>query len=221
MSTRKIRVIVFDDHPAIRDNIELLVDAESDMICSGTFSDCRDIERKIEKTEPDVVIMDIQMPGINGIEGVKLIKKKFPGIRILMQTVFEDEQRVFDSICAGANGYMLKKSSADEIIKAIRDVHAGGSAMTPAVAGKVLEKFRGTFGSPAAGADDAASLSEREREILALLSKGKSYKMIADELNISFHTVDSHLRKVYEKLHVHSMTEAVDQARKRRLIYFF
>ncbi len=219
MSQKKIRVIVFDDHPAIRDNIELLVDAEPDMICVGTFPDCRDLERKIEKSEPDVIVMDIQMPGMNGIEGVKLIRGKFPAMRILMQTVFEDEQRIFDSICAGANGYILKKSSAEEIIKAIRDVHAGGSAMTPTVAGKVLEKVKGSFG--AVSNPDDISLSEREHEILMLLSKGKSYKMIADELKISFHTVDSHLRKVYEKLHVHSMTEAVDQARKRRLIYFF
>lgn len=219
MSQKKIRVIVFDDHPAIRDNIELLVDAEPDMICVGTFPDCRDLERKIEKSEPDVIVMDIQMPGMNGIEGVKLIRGKFPAMRILMQTVFEDEQRIFDSICAGANGYILKKSSAEEIIKAIRDVHAGGSAMTPTVAGKVLERVKGSFG--AVSNPDDISLSEREHEILMLLSKGKSYKMIADELKISFHTVDSHLRKVYEKLHVHSMTEAVDQARKRRLIYFF
>ncbi|MBX7140568.1 MAG: response regulator transcription factor [Chitinophagales bacterium] len=219
MSQKKIRVIVFDDHPAIRDNIELLVDAEPDMICVGTFPDCRDLERKIEKSEPDVIVMDIQMPGMNGIEGVKLIRGKFPAMRILMQTVFEDEQRIFDSICAGANGYILKKSSAEEIIKAIRDVHAGGSAMTPTVAGKVLEKVKGSFG--AVSNPDDISLSEREHEILMLLSKGKSYKMIADELKISFHTVDSHLRKVYEKLHVHSMTEALDQARKRRLIYFF
>ena len=219
MSQKKIRVIVFDDHPAIRDNIELLVDAEPDMICVGTFPDCRDLERKIEKSEPDVIVMDIQMPGMNGIEGVKLIRGKFPAMRILMQTVFEDEQRIFDSICAGANGYILKKSSAEEIIKAIRDVHAGGSAMTPTVAGKVLEKVKGSFG--AVSNPDDISLSEREHEILMLLSKGKSYKMIADELKLSFHTVDSHLRKVYEKLHVHSMTEALDQARKRRLIYFF
>lgn len=219
MSQKKIRVIVFDDHPAIRDNIELLVDAEPDMICVGTFPDCRDLERKIEKSEPDVIVMDIQMPGMNGIEGVKLIRGKFPAMRILMQTVFEDEQRIFDSICAGANGYILKKSSAEEIIKAIRDVHAGGSAMTPTVAGKVLERVKGSFG--AVSNPDDISLSEREHEILMLLSKGKSYKMIADELKISFHTVDSHLRKVYEKLHVHSMTEALDQARKRRLIYFF
>jgi DNA-binding NarL/FixJ family response regulator len=219
MAAKKIRVIVFDDHPAIRDNIEMLVDGESDMLCVGTFPDCSDLEKKIEKSEPDVIVMDIQMPAISGIEAVKTITRKFPGIKILMQTVFEDEQKIFDSICAGAHGYLLKKSSAEEIIKAIRDVHAGGSAMTPAVAGKVLEKFKSSFSGPAES--ESTTLSDREREILSWLAKGKSYKMIADELNISFHTVDSHLRKVYDKLHVHSMTEAIDQARKRRLIYFF
>jgi DNA-binding NarL/FixJ family response regulator len=219
MPEKKIRVIVFDDHPVIRDNIEMLVDAEEDMICSGTFADCKEVERKIEKTTPDVIVMDIQMPGVNGIEGVKQIRNKFPEARILMQTVFEDEQRIFESICAGASGYLLKKSSADEIIKAIRDVFTGGSPMTPAVAAKVLEKFRGNFAAVAE--TEAVVLSDREKEILTLLAIGKSYKMIADELHISFHTVDSHLRKVYDKLHVHSMTEAVDQARRKRLIYFF
>lgn len=217
--SHKIRVVVFDDHPVIRDNIEMLVDAEDDMICTGMFPDCSDLERKIEKSNPDVIIMDIQMPGMNGIEGVKQIRKKFPEAKILMQTVFEDEQKIFDSIYAGASGYILKKSSAEEIVKAIRDTVAGGSPMTPSVAVKILEKFRSNF--PAPQQTDEVLLSDREREILSLLSKGKSYKMIADDLNISYHTVDSHIRKVYEKLHVHSMTEAVDKARRKRLIYFF
>lgn len=215
--SHKIRVVVFDDHPVIRDNIEMLVDAEDDMMCVGMFPDCSDIEKKIEKSNPDVIIMDIQMPGVNGIEGVKQIKKKFPDSRILMQTVFEDEQKVFDSIYAGASGYILKKSSAEEIVKAIRDTYAGGSPMTPTIAVKVLEKFRSNFG--AADESEINLLSEREKEILSLLSRGKSYKMIADELNISYHTVDSHIRKVYEKLHVHSMTEAVDKAKRGRMIY--
>ena len=217
--SQKIRVTVFDDHPVIRDNIEMLVDAEDDMICTGMFPDCTDLERKIEKSNPDVIIMDIQMPGMNGIEGVKQIKKNFPAAKILMQTVFEDEQRIFDSICAGASGYILKKSSAEEIVKAIRDTYAGGSPMTPTIAMKVLEKFRADHKT--AGNENDFGLSDREKEILALLSKGKSYKMIADELKISFYTVDSHIRKIYEKLHVHSMTEAVDKARRSRLIYFF
>lgn len=196
----------------------MLIDAEDDLICSGTFPDCSDLEKKIEKSTPDVIIMDIQMPGMNGIDAVRQIKKKFPDSKIMMQTVFEDEQKVFDSICAGASGYILKKSSTDEIAKAIRDTYNGGSAMTPVIAGKVLDKFR-SMSAPREAS--AALLSDREREILSLLAKGKSYKMIADDLGISFHTVDSHLRKVYEKLHVHSMTEAVDKARRGGLIHLF
>jgi len=215
--TKKIRVVIFDDHPVIRDNIEMLVDAEDDMICTGMFPDCSDLERKIEKSNPDVIIMDIQMPGINGIDGVKQIRKKFPAAKILMQTVFEDEQKIFDSICAGASGYILKKSSAEEIVKAIRDTHEGGSPMTPTIAMKVLEKFRLDHKSENEEGD--FGLSDREKEILTLLSKGRSYKMIADELGISFYTVDSHIRKIYDKLHVHSMTEAVDKARRGRMIY--
>lgn len=214
---KKIRVIVFDDHPAIRDNIEMLVDAEDDMMCVGTFADCSDVERKIEKSNPDVIIMDIQMPGINGIDGVKQIKLKFAEAKILMQTVFEDEQRIFDSICAGASGYILKKSSTEDIVKAIRDTFAGGSPMTPAIAMKVLEKFRSEHAAKTSS--DDFGLSDREREILSLLATGKSYKMIAEQCAISYYTVDSHIRKIYEKLHVHSMTEAVDKARKNKLIY--
>lgn len=212
----KIRVVIFDDHPAIRDNIEMMVDAEQDMLCVGTFPDCNDIDRKLEKTNPDVIVMDIQMPGVNGIEGVKLAKKKCPNARILMQTVFEDEQRVFESVCAGASGYILKKSSADDIIKAIRDTYEGGSAMTPVIAMKVLEMFRGVQPLPEDSQD--FGLTNREKEILGLISKGKSYKMVAEECGISFYTVDSHIRKIYDKLHVHSMTEAVDKARRNRLI---
>jgi DNA-binding NarL/FixJ family response regulator len=212
----KIRVVIFDDHPATRDNIEMLVDAERDMLCVATFPDCNDILLKLEKTNPDVIVMDIQMPGIDGIEGVKLIKRKYPEAKILMQTVFEDEQKVFESICAGASGYVLKKSSTEEIIKAIRDTYAGGSAMTPVIAMKVLDMFRNV--QPQAEDSNDFGLTNREKEILSLLAKGKSYKMIADDCGISFYTVDSHIRKIYEKLHVHSMTEAINKARQNKMI---
>jgi len=215
VSDQKIRVIAFDDHASVRDMLEMLIDAEDDMLCVDTFQDCSDIFLKIEKSVPDIVIMDIQMPGINGIEGVRKIKSKFPFIKILMQTVFEDEEKIFDSVCAGASGYILKKSKAEEIVAAIRDTYNGGSPMTPVIASKVLEKFRKQ--NPA-GTKEDFHLSGREKEILSLLVKGKSYKMIADELEISYHTVDSHIRKIYEKLHVHSMTEAVTKAIEKRIV---
>lgn len=132
-----------------------------------------------------------------------------------MQTVFDDDDKVFDAICAGASGYILKTAPVEEITKAIRAVHAGGAPMTPAIAMKVLSRFRANETATSA---EHYGLSDREKEVLTLLVKGRSYKMIADELGISYHTVDSHMRKIYEKLHVHSNAEAVSKAVSKRLV---
>jgi DNA-binding NarL/FixJ family response regulator len=163
-----------------------------------------------------VIVMDIQMPGMNGIEGVRSIKARYPLARILMQTVFEDDDNVFDAICAGASGYILKTAHANDMMQAIRDVHAGGSAMSPPIAFKVLELFRAN--APSGRDTHDPGLSDREKSVLTLLVKGRSYKMIADDLGISYHTVDSHIRRIYEKLHVGSGTEAVSRAIKDRLV---
>jgi DNA-binding NarL/FixJ family response regulator len=194
----------------------LLVDSQADMICVAAHPDLSQMLRDIGAAQPDVIVMDIQMPGMNGIEGVRAIKARYPDARILMQTVFEDEDKVFDAICAGANGYILKTAQVEEMVKAIRDVHAGGSAMTPAIAMKVLGRFRTTEAN--VPADDEYRLSSREKDVLTLLVKGRSYKMIADELGISFHTVDSHIRKIYGKLHVSGMAEAVSKAVSKRIV---
>lgn len=160
--------------------------------------------------------MDIQMPGMNGIDGVKAIKTRYPEARILMQTVFEDEDKVFDAICAGASGYILKTASADEMVGAIRSVHAGGSPMTPSIAAKVLARFRANAAPNSS--EEEYNLTQRERDVLGLLVKGLSYKMIADRIGISFHTVDSHIRKIYDKLHVSGMAEAVSKAVRKRIV---
>ena len=211
-----IRVIAFDDNKDLREMFRMLVDAQPDMICVAVHADLSQLLRDIGAAQPDVIVMDIQMPGMDGIEGVRLIKERYPSACILMQTVFDDDTKVFDAIRAGASGYILKTANSDEMMKAIRDVHAGGSAMTPVIAFKVLELFRAN-----APADKQASdpgLSEREKDVLTLLVKGRSYKMIASELGISYHTVDSHIRHIYEKLHVGSGTEAVSKAIKDRLV---
>ncbi|GAB4419011.1 MAG: response regulator transcription factor [Bacteroidia bacterium] len=210
-----IRVVAFDDHPAVRQMLALLIDAEPDMVCLHTWPDCRDLQRRVAAAAPDVVVMDISMPGKDGIAATREIKADFPGVRILMQTVFEDEGRIFDAIYAGASGYILKNSSGDAIVQAIRDVHAGGSPMTPVVAAKVLDKFRLT---PPLPESIDYQLSAREKEVLALLVQGLSYKMIAARLDISYHTVDAHIRKIYDKLHVHSLGEAVGKALRNRLV---
>jgi len=160
-------------------------------------------------------VMDIQMPGMNGIDGVRTIRARYPEARVLMQTVFDDEDKVFDAICAGASGYILKTASALEMMQAIRDVHAGGAPMTPAIAMKVLARFRA---NETETSTEQFGLSDREKEVLTQLVKGRSYKMIADELGISYHTVDSHMRKIYEKLHVRSNAEAVSKAVSKRLV---
>ncbi len=215
MST-SIRVALFDDSKDLRDMFRLLVDAQADMVCVAAHPDLSQMMRDLDAAKPDVIVMDIQMPGMNGIEGVKAIKGRYPQARILMQTVFEDEDNVFNALRAGASGYILKTAHADEIVKAVRDTHEGGSAMTPAIAFKVLEFFRANTPMPSATAN--FHLSDREKQVLTCLVKGRSYKMIAEDLGISYHTVDSHIRKIYEKLHVSSSTEAVSKAVSNKLV---
>ncbi len=216
MSGSPIRVVLFDDNKDLRDMFRMLVDAQRDMVCVAVHPDLSQMLRDIDAARPDVIVMDIQMPGVNGIEGVKQIKARWPQARILMQTVFEDDDKVFDAICAGANGYILKTAPVEEIAKAIRDVHAGGSAMTPAIALKVLERFRVSAPPFERGTDPG--LSDREKQVLTLLVKGHSYKMAAADLGISIHTVDTHIRHIYEKLHVSTMAEAVGRAVKDGLV---
>jgi len=221
MSDPTIRVIAFDDNKDLRDMFRMLVDAQPDMVCVAVHPDLSQMMRDLDAAKPDVIVMDIQMPGMNGIEGVRSIKARYPDARILMQTVFDDDDKVFDAICSGARGYILKTASAGEMMKAIRDVHAGGSPITPAIAFKVLELFRvnaATNRNTPNPAINSAGLSDREKSVLTLLVKGRSYKMIADELGISYHTVDSHLRHIYEKLQVGSGTEAVSRAIKDGLV---
>jgi DNA-binding NarL/FixJ family response regulator len=211
-----IRVALFDDNKDLRDMFRLLVDAQPDMVCVAVHPDLSQMMRDLDAAMPDVIVMDIQMPGMNGIEGVKAIKTRYPGARILMQTVFEDEDNVFNALRAGASGYILKTAHADEIVKAVRDTHDGGSAMTPAIAYKVLEFFRANTPMPSTTQD--FHLSDREKQVLTCLVKGRSYKMIAEDLGISYHTVDSHIRKIYEKLHVSNSTEAVSKAVSNKLV---
>lgn len=213
----KIRVLAFDDHPGIRQMLELLIDAQPDMLCVAAWPDARDLLSRVEKAAPDVVVMDISMPGMNGIEALRLIRGRHPQVRVLMQTIFEDEDRIFEAISAGASGYLLKSGHSEALVQAIRDVAAGGGAMTPAIAARVLAFFQQGGLPPARRPEDPelASLSAREKEVLALLVRGLSYKMIAAELSISFHTVDAHIRKIYDKLHVRSLGEAVSKALRK------
>ena len=211
----KFKVAIFEDNKLLRESLEQLIDAETDMICTGAFCDANKLIRDMQLSEPDVVMMDINMPGLSGIEAVQLIGDKFPKVHILMQTVFEDNDKIFAAICAGALGYMLKKTSPHKMIEAIRETHLGGAPMTPSVAAKVLQMFR-SQGNP--GQHEFIELSSREKEILALLIKGKSYRVVASICYISIDTVSTHIKHIYEKLHVHTKSEAVAKAIRQKLV---
>lgn len=200
------RVLVYDDNPGRQEALKLLLETADDMVFVGARRNCNDAEADIETLSPDVVLMDIEMPEVGGIQGLKRIRKLSPQVFIIMQTVFEDEEKIFAAIHAGAHGYFLKKTSPDRLIEGIRDVLDGGAPMTPSVARKVLEMFQR---QPLEKSKIGFELTDREVDILNMLAKGMSYKMIADAGGITFHTVNSHLKKIYEKLHVHSATEAV------------
>ncbi len=210
-----IRVAIFDDNKDRLDSLEILVNYTEGLSCSGTFLNCNTVLEDVTEAAPDVVMMDIDMPGINGIEAVKIIRDKHPQLPILMQTVFDDNERVFASICAGASGYILKKASPPQIIQAIHDVHEGGAAMSSSVAKQVLKAFQTQMILQTPANFD---LTEREKEILGCLVKGLSHKLIAAELFISIHTVNTHIRNIYEKLHVRSVSAAVAKAIKEKLV---
>lgn len=213
-----LRIAIFDDNKNIRDSIKMLLQTEPEFEVVGVYCHVLDVIEDIRESHPDVVLMDIEMPGMTGIEAVKLIKQGFPQIQVLMQTVFEDDDRVFDSICAGASGYILKNHINTKLLESIREVHYGGSPMSPSIARKVLSKMQQIpqFVKPEEAPD--YHLTAREKEVLLCIVNGLAYKMIADQLNISYETVRSHVKKIYEKLHVASLTEAVAKAINQRIV---
>lgn len=211
----KIKVVVFDDNRSRRASLGILINQTSDMLCAGAFEDCSDVINDVASSSPDVVLMDVDMPKVNGIEGVKLLRKAYPDLCIIMQTVFEDDDKIINAITAGANGYILKKAHPSKIIEAIREVKDGGAPMTASVARRVLELFQKNTVSRI---EHSYKLTERETEILSGLVKGLSYKMIAASHDISVFTVNAHVRKIYEKLQVHSVAEAVSKAIQQNLV---
>ena len=208
-----MRIAIFEDNQKFRESLEFTIVTTSDMELCGSFEDTTRLLQKIEVLQPDVVLMDINIPGKNGIEAVKEIKDNFPKVNVCMQTVFEDDDKIFASLCNGASGYILKNTPPEKVLQAIREVADGGSFFTPSVAKKVLQNFQQ---QPQQG--EFIQLTEREKEILKLLVDGLSYKMIADKVNLSFHTIHTHLRNIYEKLHVNSKGEAINKAMKNKLV---
>ncbi len=210
-----IKVAIFEDNHNLRIGLYQLINGTEGYECVGAFEDCSNLLKHIKDTSPDIVLMDIELPGINGIEGVKIIRGKYPDLKILMQTIFEENEKIFQSILAGASGYILKNTSPSRILDAIKEIYEGGAPMSPSIATKVL-KMIGHH--PAKAKVNMFDLSEREKEILSCLVDGMSYKLIADACIISIDTVRTHIRSIYEKLQVHSKGEAVAAAIKGNIV---
>jgi DNA-binding NarL/FixJ family response regulator len=214
-----IRVAVFEDNSHLRDALQILIDSSSDYTCAGVYSSCKNMIPLLEANPCDIILMDIEMPGMNGIEATGLIKETFPAIQVLIQTVFFEDEYIFNAICAGAAGYILKSTTPEGYLRALDNVQAGGSPMTPGIARRVLELFKDNFQSknPVSKTVDY-KLSSQEKRVLELLVGGGSYKMIAAEMGLAHDTIKSHITKVYAKLQVHSGTEAVARAIRDRLV---
>ena len=198
-----IAISIIEDQPEVRESLVACLGNEPGFHCVGAHATGEDGLRDIPKENPDVVLMDINLPGMNGIQCVARLKKRLPKIQVLMLTTYDDGDLIFDSLRAGANGYLLKNIPQEEMVQAVQQVHAGGAPMSLQIARKVINHFHQTKPSP-----ELETLSVRELEILRLLAKGHRYKEIADQLSINIGTVRTHVSNVYDKLHVHSRTEA-------------
>ena len=205
---------IIEDHTAFRRTLVRVLNAEDGLQCSRDFDSFEKALAALQRDEaPDLILLDVGLPGMSGLEGIRLIKERSPGALVVILTVFEDDDKVFSAICAGAAGYLLKTSSVTEITQAVRDALAGGSPMTSRIARRVLDMF-----SKLAPKQSDYGLSDREKEILQLMTTGLIKKEIADGLSLSVHTVDTYLRRIYEKLAVNTRTGAVAKALKEGLV---
>jgi DNA-binding NarL/FixJ family response regulator len=209
-----IRVVVFDDSEERLVSLTALFNIHDQIECVGTFSDCTNFENKLS-SNPDVILMDIRMPAMDGITATTKIKQLYPGVKVIMQTVFDDDEKIFLSLKAGAEGYILKSTTGEKIIQCIEDVFNGGAVMTPSIALRVAKFFNSVESSNTQLSQD---LTTREKEVLVLLTDGLSYKMVASRLDITYNTVNAHIKKIYEKLSVNSLGEAISMAIKNRIV---
>jgi DNA-binding NarL/FixJ family response regulator len=205
---------LIDDNDVLRKSMQLLLQNSGDFDVVFSLQDARDVLKKTEAFMPHLLLMDIDMPGINGIEAVKMLKRDFPAVDIVMFTVFEDDDKIFKSVMAGASGYLLKKTPPAKLLEALNEFVQGGAPMTGSIATRVLQMFRKQSQQTAA----TFNLSPRELDILTGLTDGKSYRSIAAERFLSTETVRSHVKNIYEKMHVHSKAEAVAKAFREKLI---
>lgn len=204
--SKTIRVSIVDDEVDLRENIAGYVDAAKGFKCVSVHSNAKDALKQLPSEKPDVVLMDINLGGMSGIECVRQLKPMMPETQVVMLTVFEDTEKIFSALAAGASGYLLKRLSPVKLLEAIREVHEGGSPMSAPIARKVVQSLQP---APATHTDEATALSPREREVLDGLAEGQAYKQIGDKLGLSIHTVRNYIRRIYQKLHVRSCGEAV------------
>ena len=206
-----ISVSIVEDNDKLRETLARVLNRADGFRCVSGYSNAEDALKDLPQVGPDVVLMDINLPGMNGVECVQQLKQTLPRTQVMMLTVYEDTENIFNALAAGASGYMLKRTSSKELLNAIQEVHRGGSPMTMHIARKVVQSFQKT--APSTPATEA--LSDREQQVLDLLSQGLMYKEIADKLAISYETVHTYIRRIYEKLQVRTRTEAVAKFLRR------
>jgi DNA-binding NarL/FixJ family response regulator len=214
MSPALIRVVVIEDLREVREGRAMLINGTIGFECTGSFRTMEDALAGIDASRPDVILTDIGLPGMNGIEGTRILSARLPGVPILALSVYGDDDNVFNAICAGASGYLLKNTTSDRLLESLREVVAGGAPMSPEIARRVVTVFR-EFRPPERA---AYCLTPQESELLRLMVDGHHYKTAAHEMGISTNTVSFHLKHVYQKLQVHSKSEAVAKALRERLI---
>ncbi len=207
-----IHIVVFEDNRLVRDALQAILNGTHGMTCIAAFQDVNRWDLEIRRYQPDVVLMDIEMPGMNGIEATRRIVEKYPDVKILIQTVFHDHDKIFQALCAGASGYILKNDPPAKLIDAIFDVYNGGAPLSPMVAKKMLGFFSNKNVILVSPRSSDYQLSDREKELLQMIIKGDNYKTIAEKAYISYETVRTHVKNIYKKLHVTSRSEAVMKA---------
>ncbi|HET8804659.1 MAG TPA: response regulator transcription factor [Aequorivita sp.] len=212
---KTVNVVIFEDNRHLRESLQFLLNLTPGYHCLAAYPNCNNLLENLRGKDCDICLMDIEMPGISGIEATKIIKKNLPHINVLIQTVFSEDEFIFQAICAGASGYILKTTSPDQYIEALNNVQSGGAPMTQSIARRVLQLFKTNILAPS---QENYNLTEKEKIVLQHLTAGKSYKMIADELSISVETIKTHIKNIYSKLHVHSAPEAVAKAIQERIV---
>ena len=213
-SERTIRVAIVEDRREIRDGLATIISGTPGFRCTGAYRSMEEALESVDGNLPDVVLNDIGLPGMSGIDGIRILKQRHPALLVLMLTIYDDDDRIFEALCAGASGYLLKKTPPARLLELLREAVAGGAPMSPEVARRVVALFR-TFRPPD---NTTCELTPHEIRLLRLFVEGHNYKTAAAELGVTVHTISFHLRSIYEKLQVHSKSEAVVKALRNRLV---